>query len=99
MKHADDVSLHFAREGRVKEQPSIAAFGVMDDHVLGDGKYAGSPLELNPIRGIRSELNLARFCAKPRDDIANRTASTKLRQQESSVGRVVPYPELVRGAP
>jgi hypothetical protein len=61
--------------------PSIAALGVVNHHVLGDGKYAGLPLELDPIGGVGCELHLPGLGPQPRDDITNRTASTKLCQQ------------------
>ncbi len=68
-------------------RPSIAALGVVNYHVLGDGKYAGLPLELDPVGGIRRKFDFAGFCAQPGDDVTNRTASTKLGQQQSSVGQ------------
>lgn len=78
---------------------SIATPRIMGQHVPGDRKDAGLPIKLYPVGGISGELDFAGFCPQPGDHVANGTASTKLCQQQSSVGRVVPYPELVRGTP
>lgn len=59
-------------------RPSVAAFGVVDHHVLGDGKYAGLPLELDPVGGIGRKLYLPGLSAQPGDDVTNRTAATEL---------------------
>jgi hypothetical protein len=61
-------------------RPSIAALGVVNYHVLGDGKYAGLPLELDPIGGVGRKLHLPGLGPQPGDHATNRTASTKLGQ-------------------
>src|ERR1700758_3519228 len=71
----------------------------MDDHVFGNGKDAGLPIELDPVVGIRRKLDFAGSCPKPGNHVSNGTAATKLRQQDPSVGRVCPYPELEHGTP
>ena len=76
---------------------SIAALRVVNHHILRDGKYAGLSLELDPVGGVGCKFDDAGFGTKPGDDIPNRTPSAKLGQQQSSVGRVVPYPEFVHG--
>ena len=57
---------------------SIIALGVVNHHVLGDGKDAGLPLELDPISRIGRKLHLPGLGPQPGDHATNRTASTKL---------------------
>src|SRR5579863_4398849 len=97
-----DESTHtgtYCRCAHGRDSLSIAALGVVDHDVLGDGKYAGLPLELDQIGGVSGQLHLSGLGPQPGDHATNRTASTKLGQQQSSVSRVVPYPELVHGTP
>ena len=80
-------------------QSSVASLGIMVNHIFGDGKDAGLSIESDPVGGVGCKFDDAGFGTKPGDDVPNRTPSAKLGQQQSSIGRVVPYPELVHGTP
>ena len=60
---------------------SVAAFGIMRHDVFGECKDAGLSVELDPVRGIRRELDFAGFCPKPGNYIPNRTSPQELGQQ------------------
>lgn len=66
--------------------------------IFRDCQYAPLPVEFDPVGGIGRKLDFARFCSEASNDISNRTSSLKLRHQQSSVGRIVPNPQLMHRA-
>src|ERR1700722_8012934 len=65
--------------------------------IFRNGKNAGLPVELDLVRGVGCDLDLARFGSNSGDHVLNRPPLAKLRDHQGSILRVFPNPEFADG--